>query len=83
MNAEKDEHFSVETFFHHMTYHLQKSSFSKATLQELCNQKYPHDYSASSYYTARLLNFPVHILTIPGTTNFTMNVLGTSKSKKF
>lgn len=75
--------FQWKLSFYHMTYHLQKSSFSKATLQELCNQKYPHDYSASSYYTTGLLYFPVHIFTIPGTTDFTMNVLGTSKSKKF
>lgn len=75
--------FQWKLSFYHMTYHLQRSSFSKATLQELCNQKYLHDCSASSYYAARLLYFSMYIFTIPGTTNFTINVLGTSKNKKF
>lgn len=68
--------------FYHMTYHLQKSSFSKATLQELCYQKCLHDCSASSCYTDRLLYFLMHVFTIPGTTNFTINVLETIKSRK-
>lgn len=68
--------------FYHMTYHLQKSSFSKATFQELCYQKCLHDCSASSCFAARLLYFPMHVFTIPGTTNFSMNDLGPSKSEK-